>query len=91
MCKEDEVLLKEIAKMIYFDFEEYEVGSVAEVTWRENKRRQEQYKERVKPILALMKEGGWVSPVEHKEALSRELEAGYRLAVNYSNLEVDNE
>ncbi len=42
-------------------------------------------------LISLMKEGGWVSPVEHKEALSRELEAGYRLAVNYSNLEVDNE
>ena len=32
-------------------------------------------------ILDKMKEGGWVSPVEHKEALSRELAAGYRLAV----------
>ena len=35
-------------------------------------------------IIVKMKEGGWVSPAEHKEALSRELAAGYRLAVDFT-------
>ena len=74
-------LLTEIAKMIYFDFEEYEVGSVAEVTWRENKRRQKQYKEKVKPILTKAREaveGAGLTPVEtmscYKKSYSDALE-----------------
>ena len=35
-------------------------------------------------ILAKMEEGGWVSPADLKEALSRELAAGFRLGLNKS-------
>ena len=37
-----------------------------------------------KEILAKMEEGGWVSPADLKEALSRELAAGFRLGLNKS-------
>ena len=41
-------------------------------------------------IIAKMEEGGWVSPAYLKDALSRELAAGYRLAVDFTK-EVNDE
>ena len=38
----------------------------------------------VDQILALMREGGWVSPAYLKDALSREMASGFRLGLNKS-------
>ena len=76
--KDDEWLLTELTSWIEAYKDAAERNALAETP-----------AESAEYLISLMKEGGWVSPVEHKEALSRELAAGYRLAVNYSNLEVN--
>ena len=40
--------------------------------------------EKADQIIAKMREGGWVSPADLKDALSRELAAGFRLGLNKS-------
>ena len=96
--KDEEWLREEIARIIYTEKNKHSLRlpeAKPLPTWDElklgegtlgayNLRLVERYLRQAKQIIATMKEGGWVSPVEHKEALSRELAAGYRLAVDFT-------
>ena len=76
--KDEEWLLEELKEIIGKSVVVSDVAEDGQVLVRVKR------KEGANQIIAKMKEAGWVSPVEHKEALSRELAAGYRLAVDFT-------